>query len=232
MTDPHAPARPASPISAATEMPDIARTVRKAFIFYGLVLLASLALDVRLLVVSSGADISTLERHIEATATFDIIVLVALLIALLINVILFLCWQHAAAKAVLERPDIPTPPITPGWHVGWWFIPIVNLIMPAVAIGKLYRASRNGPGAPWDATPFPSIVLGWWLLYLSGSGLGWYAGRVLGAAYGASDVALGASIAIAGEIVTLLALFLILRIVHKVVAFQSEWPKPPRAESD
>lgn len=84
----------------------------------------------------------------------------------MVVIVLFLVWQAMAAGAVYERGDIFNPPISPGWHVGWWFIPFANLVMPAIAMGQLYRASIMGPGRTWDAIPFPKVVLRWWLWWL------------------------------------------------------------------
>lgn len=46
---------------------------------------------------------------------------------------------------------------SPGLAVGSWFIPLANLVMPALAVAEAYRL-RTGRGA--------GIVAGWWLSYL------------------------------------------------------------------
>lgn len=48
--------------------------------------------------------------------------------------------------------------ITPGWAVGWWFIPIASLYKPYVAMRETWTASHDGQGSP--------LILGWWLSYL------------------------------------------------------------------
>ena len=48
---------------------------------------------------------------------------------------------------------------TPGWAVGWYFVPIANLWKPYQAMKEIWRASKN-PGN-WQAET-TSGFLGWW----------------------------------------------------------------------
>jgi hypothetical protein len=49
---------------------------------------------------------------------------------------------------------------TPGWAVGWWFVPFANLVKPFQTVRELWKASD--PGAPdwWGSETLP--VIGWW----------------------------------------------------------------------
>jgi hypothetical protein len=78
----------------------------------------------------------------------------------LATIITWLVWQHRVTANVWARGHaIPT---RPGWAVGWWFIPIANLWMPAVALARVYRASLASSGRP--ARPW--IVVGWRAAYI------------------------------------------------------------------
>lgn len=70
--------------------------------------------------------------------------------------IVWLIWQHQATANLWARryPGLRT---TPGWAVGWWFVPFANLGMPLVAVLELDRRSTTG-GLPRKASP----LLGWW----------------------------------------------------------------------
>ncbi|MCH7228059.1 DUF4328 domain-containing protein [Haloferula sp. A504] len=52
---------------------------------------------------------------------------------------------------------------TPGWCVGWYFIPIANFWKPFVAMREIFRASTTGQAAPGYLLPF------WWTLWLLSS---------------------------------------------------------------
>ena len=59
------------------------------------------------------------------------------------TIITWLVWQHRVTANVWARGH---PVATrPGWAVGWWFIPVVDLWMPAVALA---RTTGHRPGNP------------------------------------------------------------------------------------
>jgi Domain of unknown function (DUF4328) len=71
----------------------------------------------------------------------------------------WLFWQHRVTRNVWARGrPIKT---SPGWAVGWWFIPIANLWMPAVAVYRVFRASvgRGYRGGVW-------LISAWWTAYI------------------------------------------------------------------
>lgn len=95
--------------------------------------------------------------------------------------VFFLMWMHQAAKNV-RAFNQPALTITPGWAVGWWFIPFASLWMPFVAMREIYKASDPksvGPSAQhsWMMSPVPPTFGLWWGAYLLNSFLG--AGAVL-----------------------------------------------------
>jgi len=49
--------------------------------------------------------------------------------------------------------------ITPGWSVGWFFVPLANLVMPYQGVKETWWASHESAGLHGEAeTP----LLGWW----------------------------------------------------------------------
>jgi hypothetical protein len=53
---------------------------------------------------------------------------------------------------------------TPGWAVGWFFVPLANLLLPYQAVVEIWKASRSP--AHWQEAPIPNLVGVWWLLWL------------------------------------------------------------------
>jgi hypothetical protein len=70
-----------------------------------------------------------------------------------LTIVVWLIWQHQATANLWAR-GVTGLRITPGWAVGSWFIPLLNLAMPLVAMRELDRRSRT------DAASSP--LLGWW----------------------------------------------------------------------
>jgi len=54
--------------------------------------------------------------------------------------------------------------ITPGMAVGWYFIPIANLFKPYQAMREIWMASHFRGN--WHGEPSPSILVGWWGLWI------------------------------------------------------------------
>lgn len=56
---------------------------------------------------------------------------------------------------------------SPGWTVGYFFIPIINLWKPYQAVADIWKASKNPAGM--GAVPTGDIVVVWWILFLVSS---------------------------------------------------------------
>jgi hypothetical protein len=90
--------------------------------------------------------------------------------------VIFLVWMHLAAKNVraLGQQGLE---YTPGWCVGWWFIPVMSLWKPFDAMREIWKASDPdsvGPGAtkPWRASAVPAALKLWWGVYVLNGFLG------------------------------------------------------------
>jgi hypothetical protein len=55
---------------------------------------------------------------------------------------------------------------TPGWSVGWFFIPLANYVMPFLAVRETCRASDPATeGQSWQDSRSPTVVGWWWLIW-------------------------------------------------------------------
>jgi len=77
--------------------------------------------------------------------------------------LLILPWIYRTnANAHLFAPGMT---ISPGWAVGWFFIPIANLVMPFRGVDETWRASQQAAGRPDQARS--TLVRWWWGLWLA-----------------------------------------------------------------
>lgn len=86
-------------------------------------------------------------------------------LAWLVTVALFLTWLHRAREA-LTALGVGGLRFSPGWTVGAFLVPGVNLVWAPQAVHELWRASDPGPDAAariWPAALGPWIVA-WWVL--------------------------------------------------------------------
>jgi hypothetical protein len=114
-------------------------------------------------------------RAQSTTGSLDLIFVLATIAALVVALI----WQYRAASSARALGYEATH--SPGWGVGCWFVPIVNLWMP-------YQAIRDC--LPPD-DPHRPLVLRWWLIVL-GAEILTFVAKI--AAWFSSSAALGISL--------------------------------------
>jgi hypothetical protein len=80
--------------------------------------------------------------------------------------IAWLMWQHRAHR---NLPALGSQNLrfTPGWVVGWWFIPFANIVMPPRTMNELWKASDPNVGAvDWKAVATSPVLPLWWATWL------------------------------------------------------------------
>lgn len=81
---------------------------------------------------------------------------------LILTVVIWCVWQHRAQTnaGALGTDELH---FSPGWAVGWWFIPIADLWMPFRTVRELWKASH---GAAWQTIRSWRVLGWWWALWL------------------------------------------------------------------
>ncbi|MGQ0617139.1 MAG: DUF4328 domain-containing protein [Acidimicrobiia bacterium] len=85
----------------------------------------------------------------------------------LATAVVFIIWQHRHATNA-ERLAGPLR-LGPGWAVGGWFVPIGNLVLPALQLREASRASDPGPLPPGTRGRPAGIILAWAIVFGIGS---------------------------------------------------------------
>jgi len=67
----------------------------------------------------------------------------------------------ASSNAHAFGPDMT---ITPGWAVGWYFVPFANLVKPFQAMREIWHASHESSGAYDERVPILGV---WWGLWIT-----------------------------------------------------------------
>lgn len=138
-------------------------------------------------------------------------------------IILFLVWLHRAATNLraLGRQGLE---FTPGWCVGWWFVPFAMLFKPFQAVKEVWQASdpdtvgANGAWA-WKASPVASALGGWWAAWLVSCILDRISSKI-------DDTNASAAIGIVAALVSGLAAHLLVPIMRQLAARQEAgWAK-------
>lgn len=141
-----------------------------------------------------------------------------LLVALFgVMVVMISMWLYRAAKNARSiRPQMET---SPGWAVGWYFIPVANLWKPYQAMAEIWRISC----APdrWRSAETPAAMKGWWAAWLASNIISNVSNRLANTAttdqaFIASDV-----VAIIVSLISIAAALCLRRIILQVTDAQT-----------
>ncbi len=91
------------------------------------------------------------------------------IVVLVVTAILMLKWIHRANFNVRQLGAAGMR-FTPGWSIGWYFIPIANLWKPYQAMKEIWKASKNP--ADWQDRSVSSVLPWWWFFWIISNSLG------------------------------------------------------------
>jgi heme exporter protein D len=143
----------------------------------------------------------------------------------IVGVILFSRWIHRAnANAALVSSGLE---FTPGWAVGWFFVPLANLFKPYQVVTELYRASDPEADPDyWSIAPVPAFLPLWWASYL---GFNAVTNLKSGLFQGSSKVQMGGWLAFVQCALGLLAISMVVLITRSIRRLQEEKVRRSRA---
>ncbi len=140
-------------------------------------------------------------------------VVIVQLLTLLVTGIVWLIWQHRG-QANLVATRVSALRFTPGWAVGWWFVPFANLVMPFQTMRELWKAS--GGEEDWRHSRTWPVIGWWWATWLTAGVLGRIGGAVVAGATTIETVRFGSRVLLLYELVVLAAAILAMMLVRSV----------------
>jgi hypothetical protein len=170
------------------------------------VVLASFIVDAASL--AFAADLKAAEPPLGASL-IALGAALALLAAHAFAATFFCIWVHRAAKNLLalgRRGML----FTPGWCVGWFFVPFANLVKPLQAVQEVWRASDpDAAEGYWQHARTTPLFGLWWATWLVGNALANVSARV-------DDVAASGAIGLVGSTITAVAAVACIFIMHRL----------------
>lgn len=101
------------------------------------------------------------------------------LIITLLSAVLFLMWLYRV-RCNFPALGIDQPRWTPGSAVGWWFVPVMNLIRPFQIMRETWKATDpEATGEDWKYHPGSPLVAWWWAAFLASIALNVAGGQFL-----------------------------------------------------
>ena len=122
---------------------------------YEALILSGLAQDAAMTMSTSPVEAEFSELIVGGTGLLS-------LVAFWVSGILVLRWIHRVNANAHGFADGMT--VSPGWNVGWFFIPFANLIKPFQGVRETWQVSQGAPN--WQDSPVPALLRWWWALWL------------------------------------------------------------------
>ncbi|MEO6387747.1 MAG: DUF4328 domain-containing protein [Croceibacterium sp.] len=172
-----------------------------------------------LVIIGSLLEAFGIADSMYGTAPLDLVVMFSYLAFMLAAVISIVCvgmWIYRA-HANLWDGGTQGLEFTPGWAVGWYFIPFASLFKPYQAMQELFTASRL-EGSPSVGTA-PFAVRKWWACWLGGNVLANIGSKISDSANPDTIMTGGILSAVGLAIVVAAAVFL-LQLIREVYAGQ------------
>ena len=148
-----------------------------------------------------------------------------LFVLILLTAALFITWHYRLLRR-LERSLSQPLPHSPGWAIGGWFVPLLNLVRPKQMVNDTWRATT-----PPEATTrrIPLSFHFWWALWLLSSLLTGIAGHLPGGSL--DEIVARGKVAVAGDVATVGAALLAMVVVLTLDQRSALVPEPiPVAE--
>lgn len=127
-----------------------------ATVCLGIYAVSSFALDLTTWIAPPGSELET---------TLLPIVALIFTTALIAAVVFVAMWTHRANKNL--RDHGANLEYTPGWAVGWYFIPFANLVKPFYAAREIWNTSIHGAEVRADESD--PLLTRWWATWIAGS---------------------------------------------------------------
>ena len=107
---------------------------------------------------------------------------------------------------------------SPGWSIGYYFIPILWFWKPYQAMREIWQASKDP--ASWATVQRGSILPWWWFFFLADSMLGQVASRISSQAKEINELIISTGILIAYDLVSIPAAIFALVLVKQIYEMQ------------
>src|SRR5688572_28239048 len=138
--------------------------------------------------------------------------------------ILWLFWQHRAYSNLRLVGSRDTE-MTPGWSVGYWFIPFINLVRPYQVTAELWRKSElQNARDPIGGLSRPGIIGVWWVVYLVQGFAGRAFATTVKSATTLDQLVTATDVGIVADVIGVASCILAIVVVRGIDRFQADFP--------
>ncbi|QYJ98319.1 DUF4328 domain-containing protein [Shewanella alkalitolerans] len=206
----------------ATQLTHWVRYMLYAQIVVALIAIGSNYLEYQLLMDYISGDYISEAQAVadgEANDMRQLVVGVLYLLVFIASGVLILKWIYRANfnARQLGATDMN---FTPGWSIGYFFIPIFCIWKPYQAMNEIWQASHDPEN--WSLSGFNSSISLWWLLWIVSNALGQVVYRLTDKAEELQDFINLNMLAQVSEVSTILLAFATLSVINTIYRAQTE----------
>jgi hypothetical protein len=176
----------------------------------------------RSLLASIGTDDPATLGELEASDDRQLVITLAIIGATLTAAGFFIAWLKRAYTN-LRALGVRNLRWGPGWTIGSWFVPLLNLVLPKQLVNDVWRGSdpELEDSETWRDKPVPVLFALWWGAWIVGSILDSAAAGMFDSAEGSDEFEVSSGVAIAGDVLLILAGFLAVVVVDRTTTRQA-----------
>ncbi|MGE5624613.1 MAG: DUF4328 domain-containing protein [Bacillota bacterium] len=145
------------------------------FIYVGALVIECLAAVLAIFFLSGAAP----DENAQRGAGLSLVLMGGMaLIELVMNLAVAVLFLRLLYKAVQKAQGFATPftYVSPGWAVGYWFIPLMNLYRPFEVVKALFKACAEQAGG--KPTAGEQLLGAWWAMFLLSNIVGFMVARM------------------------------------------------------
>jgi len=218
MTIPHGEALPAHAVPASSFRDPGTLTRSLKLFLYLAIATGALSLVSEVLELQRLNEMQAIGSPAEAEVSdFQGITAILQFVNLVIVIVLFCIWIYRANYNARQLGAIDMQ-FSPGWAVGWYFIPIAHFWKPYQAMREIWQASADP--ARWQQQPRGTILPLWWTFFLISNFVGNTSFRLSLRAQTVPDLILAGTAAAASDVVDIVADVTALVLVTQIFRMQ------------
>lgn len=196
------------------------RGVLAAFVLLTLAVVAVMLHGLQLLQQGIDTGISTgLQDELAGTGRLQLNLFRLQLVLMLACYLWAGSWVHRVACNVraLGAKGLDD---SPGWAVGWYAVPVMNLMRPMRAMTQVWLASH----APtrWQKLGTPRLLMAWWCFWVAGNLCYWFVTQYLRPEHTFEGLHTQQWLLLCGQALNLVAAALFLLVVSRLTRMQVE----------
>ena len=191
----------------------------KATILISLVAAISSMFEVKLIndMTTGNFDYSTIEDQANANDLRQQLIGIIQFSLFIITGIVFLRWIYFS-NSNSRSFDAKGMQFTPGWSIGYYFVPYLNLYKPYRAMKEIWKTSKDPKN--WEMVKTPSLFPQWWTLWLISGFLGNISFRLSMKAEELNELFVSSSVTLASDLIDIPLSLIAIKMVSQIFEMQ------------